>query len=179
MNEVSYFQKVLNGEVSKVQGYGSSGNFVVAIKGDLYFFVKSATAATWTKAPANKVAYASNRRISLLLVMSANIFVTGCDDATQQLKVWDISKIMVATPDYDIVLAKSVNSDGKVKGGCKISETAFYTVGETTNRMVKWDIALNMLGYSKTYSELVSSAAIHGSTLVIGTNDGEIELFNN
>ena len=151
MNEVSYFQQVLDGEVSKIQGYGTSGNFVVAIKGDLYFFVKSATATTWTKAPANKVAYTGNRRISLLLVMSANIFVTGCDNPNQQLKVWDASKIMAATPDYNIVQAKIVNSDGKV----------------------------NMLGYSKTYSELVNSAAIHGSTLVIGTNGGEIELFNN
>ena len=178
MIEVSYFQQVLDGEVSKIQGYGTAGNFVVAIKGELYFFVKSATAATWTKAPANKVAYTGNRRISLLLVMSANIFVTGCDNPNQ-LNVWDASKIMAATPDYNIVLAKSVNSDGKVKGGCKMSETAFYTVGETTNRMVKWDIALNMLGYSKTYSELVNSAAIHGSTLVIGTESGGIESFNN
>ena len=178
MNEVSYFQQVLDGEVSKVQGYGTSGNFVVAIKGGLYFFVKSASAATWTQAGA-KTSVHDDKKINLLLVMSANIFVTGSDDPNQQLKVWDVSKIMVATPDYEIVLAKSVNSDGKVKGGCKISETAFYTVGETTNRMVKWDIALNMLGYSKTYSELVNSAAIHGSTLVIGTNGGEIELFNN
>jgi hypothetical protein len=178
MNQVSYFQKVLDGEVSKIQGYGTAGNFVVAIKGDLYFFVKSDSAATWTQAGA-KTSVHDDMKINLLLVMSANIFVTGSDDPNQQLKAWDVSNIMAATPSYDIVLVKNVNSDGKVKGGCKSSETAFYTVGETINRMVKWDIALNRIGYSKTYSTKVKTAAIRGSTLVISTESGEIESFNN
>ena len=60
-----------------------------------------------------------------------------------------------------------------------MSETAFYTIGESNDRMVKWDIALNRLGFSKTYDKKVNSAAISGSTLVIGTESGGIESFNN
>ena len=164
----------VDGEVSKIQSFGTGGSFVAAIKGDLYFFAM--TGSSWYKLGGKLDAH-QDIQITLLLALSADILVTGADDSGEKLTVWDISQVK-STP-FAVTEAKSTSYGGKIKGGCMAGGNFFYAVGDTVNKVVKYDIALNTLGASNKYEPQINAAAIHGSLVVVGLEDGTVASFAN
>lgn len=165
---ISSFTPSKANEVRKIEGYGSAGNFVAAIKYNLYFFGLSQPKKIWSQIGQKIDAHSQN--INMLAAVSASILVTGDDDGKGYFKTWDISNVASITQ-----LGNTGELGAKVKDGCAGTYPFVYIVGEN-KRLAKYDIAHNL---HIDYGSKINVAIIHRSSVLIGLENNQITSFQN
>lgn len=156
--------------VVTIRGYGSAGSFAVAAHDYMVLFELQSD-GSYSRV-ADQDAH-SDYPLSALVPFYEYILTT--QKTKKYLRIYDISNVNSIQQSIETETDGGSDSYDAVRSGNGDMD-AVYIVGQN-KRLWKYNLAGRLLAKSDKYTAVGNAVIIHGSYVVMGTNNGEVVLF--